>query len=384
MTNFKVLSLCFIFVFISLSVLLSHLFFTQVAAQLPYYRGTTANVSISGWVGKIIVLHNPVDFTPSGTDGLQPATDDNIKQDADALPYITVNTSGTTNINWGLSINASYLVDDRGNLINPANITVNTTCAGDIASPADIRLSTDLQTLCTWDSANPESLTKTDSTDVYFYLDIPAGQYNNTYNATFWLYVNSSDSYANDTWVGTWNITMKVRRYIEIAWSHVPITFSTMSPGTSSNATKGLKAGWPGNVTNGAATNIYLDLYINATNLIATSGDALTAWGGNEAEILTTNITYSNATDEFARAPEDLHLLQKDLPTSSECVETAMLTANWCGIHFKDKETYMNNTDFLNWWNITIDQTQYQGTYRGDVNAKAVDAGYDPTPFELP
>jgi hypothetical protein len=98
-----------------------------------------------------------------------------------------------------------------------------------------------------------------------------------------------------------------------------------------------------------------VDLYINGTDLTG-------------PEIINShNITYSNATSEDEWPFSFEHLLNNSLPDDS----TRGDFANWGNIP--------RGTDVFSYWNMIVPNVA-GGDYSGNVVAKAVDAGDDPTP----
>jgi hypothetical protein len=167
-----------------------------------------------------------------------------------------------------------------------------------------------------------------------------------------------------------------------------------MSPGTSSNAT-GLPSpgGFPSNVTIGRGTNIYVDLYVNGTNLVGISGAALTGCAGAPSQINASQITYANTTmgapdivtAAFYKTLNWFRILGPG-GTTSVCLDPAgPLNTNWCGNWYKNKGITMNGTDnpsdITSYWNITVPNSLLcseptpAGTFRGDVSFKVVRAG---------
>jgi len=379
-------AIIFSFVFLLiLTILFGSQFLVDVKAQ--YYRGTTANVSILGNLGSILVDYLPVNFTAGS--GLIPAVLDYEKQTW-GLGYIRVYTNTTTNVPWCLYINGTdvWVDGDSGSTEAPIpvnNITVNTTCNGSTTA-TDVRLATGApQELC----CGGDAIGSKSFTDVYFYLDVPAGWGNRSYNGVFWLYADAptaDPAHNNETWYsGLINGTAAVvRRYYEISISNVSVMFGALAPrlqpynATPTDAPTNY-TGWPATFTNGAASNVFIDMYINGTDLNGTTGDAATGWNGAPSKILLNdggsppdhgNLTYSNATDEFLRAAEDYHIVEYNLRATTQCLGSPLLTANWCRIE--------NNTDKSNWWNISIEPGVLGGDYGGLVNYKAVDTGYVP------
>lgn len=400
MINNKVAAIFSFLFLLILTILINFQLFVDVKAQIPYYSGTTANVSILGNLGGILVDYVPVDFS-HGSTGVTPATAYNDKSSWD-LGYIRVKTNSTTNVDWCLYINGTELwvngdpASTEATPIPANNITVNTTCNGTIAA-TDVRFTDTMQLLCC-EADNGGILNSKAFTDVYFWIDIPAGWENHTYNGSFWLLANSSaadPAHNNETWYSG-NIVggqpnngtnVIIRRYYEIAISNVSVMFGSLAPRLEPyNATPDNPpinyTGWPATFTNGAASNVFIDMYINGTDLNGTSGDAVDpGWGTNApAQIILNdggsppgrgNLTYSNATDEFDRTTVDFHIVTYSLPITTQCLGSSILTANWCRIG--------NNTDKPNWWNITVEPGVLGGDYGGFVNYKAVDTGYVPT-----
>lgn len=316
----------------------------------PGIEGTTANVTVYGALGDITVYFNPVNFTSSDVGEAPGATYS--KVNAGGVGYIRVNMTANNNMEWDIYMNASDLSD--GTYTIPAeNITVNSTC--NVKSPpvSLISLSNQLKPICYEDDAPESDIQPHDYTDIYFYLYVPAGQYNNTYFGDIWIYVNHTGTDPtgdNRTWYGPNNVTIKIKQFIEIMWSLVPISFGSMAPNTKSNATD--NTGFPANVTNTAVTNVFIDLYLNGTDLVS---------GANYIGV--DNVSYSNATSE-ANWPDSI----KDLTLSFPGV----------GNTFDNWQHVKNDTDLLSWWNISIPLAQPGGVYNGSVNAKAVEEGQTP------
>ena len=315
---------------------------------------TTANVTISGFIGDIVVTPPLlINFTVIGTSGLQPATSLNPKNNT--FQYITVKLNATSNSPFDLYINASAMTGaSTGFTIPVANISVNSTCNGSTGPPSPIRLSNSLKAVCGGDSG-VQSVTIYTSADIYFYLDIPAGQNNDTYTGNIWLFANYSGISSNSTWYGSGNTTATVRKYIEIQWnsSSSPISFGTLAPGSKSNATDQT---FPADIISGAATNVFIDWYLNSTNLIS---------GVNT--IGTGNLTYANATEK-KYWPNGTKTLSTTLPPSS----TNGDFPNWGNVG--------NASNTWVWFNISIPAGQQAGVYVGNLTSKAVEIGEDPTP----
>jgi len=349
--KFLIIFLIFIVGFIVWEIPEFKLFITGRVAT-PVTQPAIANVTVYGQLGNITVYFNPVNFTSSDVGEAPGGTYP--KVNASGVGYIRVNLTENNNMVWDLYMNASDLTDGT-HTIPAENISVNSTCSGQKTPPVSlITLSNNLKPIC-WEYDTPTSsdIQPHAYTDIYFYLYIPAGQYNNTYNGNIWIYVNHTGTDPtgdNRTWYGPSNTTVKVKQFIEIVWSLVPIEFGSMAPQTKSNATN--NKGFPANVTNTAVTNVFIDLYINGTNLV--SGANFIGVG---------NVSYSNATS-LATWPSSI----KDLSLSFPAVGTTF--NNWK--HIK------NNTDTLSYWNISIPTAQPGGVYEGTVNAKATEEGQDP------
>jgi hypothetical protein len=364
-------------IFIVFCVFIKFSDFESVFAQYsPVIHGTTANVSVSGYLGFINVTYLPVNFT-AGV-GRNPGT---IVAKANIQPYLTIDMTDQTNIAWDAYMNATNLipVNGVGTPIVPSRITVWSTCDGGVALPGT-SLGNNLIKLC-------EDITYNRNFDLYFNLSIPVGQYNNTYYGNLTIYVNSSDASPGDgsnrTWFGPNNTTVKVIQHIEFWWNAAttPINFATLSPGIgfcsgmplvcypSANAT-GPSAGFPANMTVGDNTNIYTDIYIKGNDLIGLSGMAL---GPPRFDILVGippargNLTYSNATSS-ANWPATIKFVNYSFQAPGPSYQGDF--ANWH--HVK------NYTDVPSFWNISVPNEAKQGSYGGDITAKAVDEGEKP------
>ena len=327
-------------------------------------RQAPINVSIQGWIGDIIVSYVPVNFTdPLSTEGVDPGVE-YPKFNADGVGYIKVETNGS-NVAWEIWMNASNLVGIKeGRVIAPGNISVWSDCNGTNPAPANISLSEDLQAIC--DSNYP--IPRNGSALIYFYLFVPVGMRNDTYFGNFTIYLNSTEAANNVSWDGVDQTTVIVRRHIEISWN-IPLGYITfgptpgapLSPGTY-NATPG--AGWPANLSSNANTNIDIDFYVNGTHLTCADPGSC----GSE-QVLSHNITYSNATSEQTW-PDSVKTLEIYLPANP---------TSWGG-DFPNWGLVPPATEIPTWWNITIVPGITPGPYSGYVNAKAVDHGADPTP----
>jgi hypothetical protein len=338
----------------------------NIGQQLP----TTANVTILGFLGDIIIKNSPVNFTVG--DGLSPGTDDNPKANGPGIyppnhGYIEINTSSGTNVVYNITINASYMIDTFGtSKINVSEIKINSSDCG-IFTP--IELSYTLQPIC-------QEVQSKQTVKIYFYLDVPVGQYNNTYNGEFWVYIYSNKADPNNnnrTWHGTiGNTTAKIKPVIDIVWELKPITFGTLIPGAIANATK--DRGFPTNISSTPLTNVYVDLYLNGTDLFNLA-DTTFFIGSN-------NITYSNATDiNGDDYPENW-------PSGISPLSHSFIKRTWTDVRygkfyefggeFPNFGLIPNNTYRLSWWNITIPLGMIGGDYVGDLRAKAIEANYDP------
>lgn len=353
----------FILFLITISCLFILSRFISVKSQALKEQPTTANVTISGFLGNIMVQFYPVTFVSAiNQPGVQPATtlETNPKRNEGSVGFIRVNTTTQTNVAWNISMNATDLVDSFGHIIPVSNIYVNSTCNGTKAYMAPLALSKGLQFIC--GGLGTDFIQKYNSADIYFWLSVPAGQFNSTYNGTFWILLNSTFAYNNRVFPNASagdsmnNINTTVKKYVEFSWDFVPINFGTMNPGTSSNATA--KQGSPANLTNGAATNIPIDFYINGTDL--NSGSDI---------IKSDNITYSNASTDNITLEWPFrvtHILNNSLPSGP------------IGGDFVNWGLVKNNTNILSFWNITIKPGQPGGVYSGNIYAKAVDSGTKP------
>jgi len=368
--------------------LLKIFYINPVKAQVE--QPATANVTILGVIGDINISHYPVNFTLEGVGGgLAPATDDNPKANGPA-PYIyppdhgfiTISANTSTNVPYNISINATNMTDDLGNIIPVYEIKFNSTCNDTLTE-----LIGDLQFVCQTDGI-PIEVPADENVNISFYLDVPAGQYNNTYDGEFWIYAHSYKADPNNnnrTWhginlgPGEGNTTAAIKTIIDITWKLKPISFGTLIPGAESNATG--NAGFPTNISSTPVTNVYIDLYLNGTDLFK-QGDPTHFIGPG-------NITYSNATDADADAePETWPDGIKPLPRSfvSETWRGTRYGQNYVwGGDFPNFGLIPNNSFILSWWNIIIPlelivgEPTPGGDYVGDLYAKAVDAGYSPS-----
>jgi hypothetical protein len=412
----QILAICSMLIFISITVALSYFFYSGVNAQIPVAQGSTANVTIMGHVGYLMVNYYPINFTSNttGSDiGLQPATNFNPKfqEKPSDQPYVRVKTNDSTNVNWCLYVNGTDLTvtgipSIQGIPVN--NVSFNTTCNGTLSAPQSVKiLSNGLQEVC---CANTPSrgLSSKSFTDIFFYIDIPAGWLNQTYDGAIWFYANStsltlSPAEDNSTWYGMkgtvpgkGNTTATIRQYIEFQFYWDPINFGTLTPGALNvNATSTpTPQGFPLNVTIGRGTNIYVDIYVNGTNLNGTSGAAATGWNNAPSQINASQIMYSNrsmmANDIITGSSYKILNTQRprSIPgvDSSNCHDpVSSLNDNWCGKWYKAKGWTMNgttNNDTTNYWNITIPtsglggESLPAGSYGGNIIFKIVRTGY--------
>jgi hypothetical protein len=345
------------------------------AQSVVQEQPSTANVTILGFLGDVIVQNRPVNFTIG--DGLSPGTDDNPKANG-PLPYppnhgyIEISANSSTNVIYNITINASDMVDSFGKKINVSEIKVNSSDCG-IFTPIELSYTTQL--IC--QETQPKQTVK-----IYFYLDVPVGQYNNTYDGEFWVYAYSNRADPNNnnrTWHGTLgNTTAKIKTVIDIVWELKPVDFGTLIPGSIANATK--DRGFPTNISSTPLTNVYIDLYINGTDLFNLADP--TFFIGSD------NVTYSNATD--ANADGD----PENWPDGIKPLTHSFIKNTWgdtrfgkyyeFGGDFPNFGLIPNNTYRVSWWNITIPtelitgQSVPGGDYGGDLRAKAVDANYNP------
>jgi hypothetical protein len=345
-------------------------FTSIVNSQTAQSAPTTANVTVSGCLDQINITYYPVNFT-LGTGRLPGIT----VSKTNIQPYLMVDMTINTNINWDAFINASNLlpVNGVGSPIYPNNITVWTNdCGG--GTPSSLPATTldyNLKRLCSEIPSNS-------GFNLYFNLSIPIAQYNNTYFGNITIYVNSTHSTGstcpyNVTWFGPNNSTVSIITSLEFYWdsSTVPIMFQTLSPGVgftspSANATypSGTQGGFPANMTIGRNTNIYTDIYIKGTDLIGYSGEAF-----NQHYNITIgpngNLTYSNATSNTT------------WPSYIKHVNYSFYAPPYVG-DFWNWRVVRNNTNVTSFWNISVPSLAKQGNYGGGITATAVDQGSIP------
>lgn len=338
--------------------------FMLVKAQ-EEYKSTTANVTVTGWLGPINVTHFPVNFTVGS--GLAPLGD-NTNYSKTNEPYLNVTILSST-VNWNISVNASDMISDDGYRIADYEIKFNRSCCnsgGCVDNATLVELSNAFQSVC-------ENQERDGHVLIYFYLDIPAGQPPGTYygNLTFYAHSNEAGTGVNNRiWYGEDNTTVTVRIYKEIHWSLTPIQFGVATPGTPKDAE--LNEGWPTNITVDARTNIFVDLYVNGTDLNWTDWGPVPPTG--ETLIDSHNITYANSTWDYydntgpyPTGEEVWHLLENERPATPPYGDFA----NWASIK--------NNTDVYSYWNITVPNVE-PGDYYGDVIARVFDEGTIPAP----
>jgi hypothetical protein len=323
----------------------------MLTGRIAQTAGTTANVTVYGKLGNVTVYFNPVNYTPSGSEGIAPGSF-YPKVDAGGVGYIRINLTADNNMAWNIFMNATELSDGAGHTIPVNAVQVNSSCDG---NPSSLQsLSNGFVDVCSENQGTPNDIEPHESADVYFWLNLPAGQYNATYSGHLWIYINHTGTDPagdNRTWYGPYNITVTVSKTIDLIWSLVPINFGSMAPGSSSNATD--NQGFPTNITSTAVTNVFIDLYINGTNLVEQIDPTKIIGVGN--------ISYSNAT-QLSQWPSSIKDLDINFPAST--------FGNW--------EHVGNATHTYSYWNITIPVAQPGGVYGGNVYAKAVEEGENP------
>ncbi|MCX6821272.1 MAG: hypothetical protein NTW30_00690 [Candidatus Aenigmarchaeota archaeon] len=331
----------------------------SVTGQSGGSQNTTVNITVGGNLDKIIVDYFPVNFTLEDS-GIAPGTDDNKKQNNQT--YLNVSIGGSTNVRWNVSINATNMTDGMENSIPVNEIKVSYSCHTDGVTIDYIDKTglayTPLYLSC--ENGGKTGLASNGYIYVNFFLDVPGGQYNSTYNGDIWLHATSSEAmggYNESTWYGPNNTTAKIKTRIDIKWTLTPINFGFVVPGYHANATN--NQGWPTNITIGKATNVPVDLYINGSDLTSS---------GIPDTIDSHNITYSNAANETEWPFPYVHTLNNTLPDDS----TNGDFANWGNIS--------RDTNVYSYWEITQVPNVPGGDYSGNVVAKAVEAGNDPTP----
>jgi hypothetical protein len=335
----RVNSILFFLIFlVSFFIILKFTNFISVKAQEPI-QGTTANVTVKGYLDKLIVQYFPVNFTVGV--GVQPGS---TYSKVNEQPFLEVTTGPSTNVKWDIAINGSDMINELGNRIPVENISFNSTRWTSLRY-----LSNQLQDV-------GFDIPATGSEQIYFYLYIPVGAANGTYKGNIWIYAwsnDASDGDNNNTWTGLDNTTVKVAVTYGVEWTLKPIDFGLLSPGVVGAKAKD-NFGWPTNITIVDNTNVPVDLYINGTDLVNAS----------EIPVIgSKNITYYNYTNNNYDLPPDLsnsiiHTLNNTRPASVTYGDFA----NWGGIG--------NNTDVYSYWNISLAIPGLKGTYYGNVTAR--------------
>jgi hypothetical protein len=316
--------------------------FVSVEAQEPI-KGTTANVTVKGYLDKLIVTYFPVNFTVGV--GVQPGS---IYPKVNEQPFLEVTTGPSTNVPWNISINGTDMVNELNNIIPVENILVNST-----NRPVALSLSNSPQDL-------EYDIEPSGARQIYFYLYIPVGAANGTYKGNIWIYAwsyEAADGDNNNTWTGLDNTTVKVAVTYGLEWTLKPIDFGLLSPGVI-----GAKAldnfGWPTNITVVDNTNVPVDLYINGTNLVNTSEISV---------IGSKNITYYNVSIPFT------YTTDPDL--SQSYVHTLNNTREYTYGDFANWGRIPNNTDVYSYWNISLAIPGLKGAYYGNVTARIFVSG---------
>jgi len=326
--------------------------FVSVKAQ--EVQPTTVNVTVTGNLDKLIVDFFPVDFGSGMPGNSNPYPKENPPQ-----PFLNVTTGPNNNVQWNISINGTDMINELGNIIPVNNISFNFTRGepGGIETDWPSFKNLSESTITFLKDLNPRDYVK-----IFFYLNIPVGSANGTYNGTIWIHASSNQAtpgYNNYTWTGFNNTTVTVLVTFGIEWGLKPIRFGTLSPGT--NEARAIDDyGWPTNVTVVDNTNILVDLYVNGTDLVG------------PGVIGSTNVIYSNYTNNNYTITPDLinstsHTLNLDRPPNPVYGDFD----NWGGVG--------NKTDVFSFWNITI-PTVPGGDYEGNVTARIFPTGRDPTP----
>jgi hypothetical protein len=301
---------------------------------------TTTNVTVKGTIGAISVLNFPVNFTtrPPGT-ACQP------KAQGGSVGYINVTLNSSNNVNYNVYINGSNLVSSDGASIPVSKIAFNDTDSDTTGCYFGTALSSSPVT-----ETGLTNRPFNQNTTIYFWINTTTGIANNTYTGNLTIFVNSTngDAENNETWTGLGNLTVIIDKNIEVQWSFVPINFTSLSPGSKANATA--NQGNPANFSIGANSNIYVDAYINGTDLTCVGG----ACGTNY--IFKGNLTYTN--------------------TSYYNGTFRQLSLSWQ--NFYNWNNTPNNTNLLSYWNISIPSGQSPGNYGGNITGKSVETGTSP------
>ncbi len=187
-------------------------------------------------------------------------------------------------------------------------------------------------------------------------MTIPVGARPGTYNGTIWIYAwanGADESNNNRTWTGLDNTTVTVAVAYGIQWELKPIGFGVLNPGTV--GAKAIdNAGWPTNITVERNTNIYVDLYVNGTDLHNIS----------EMPVIgSDNITYYNYTTQYDLPPD---LSSSVTQTLENLRPTVPDFDNWVAIG--------NSTDLFTYWNISIPNVP-GGEYYGNVTGRIFPTG---------
>jgi len=361
MTSLEDKSILFYLMFIFIIIFIGFMSFysiKSVTGQSGGSQNTTVNITVGGNLDKLIVDYFPVNFT-LGDSGLAPGVDDYPQRNNE---YLSVSTGMNTNVRWNVSINATNMTDGMGNYIPVNEIKVSYTCYTD-GFKIDYTYKIDLAhtpRYLSCENGGKTGLAPDGYVWVYFFLDVPTGQYNSTYNGDIWfdaVSLEAREGYNESIWYGPNNTTAKIKTRIDIKWTLTPINFGFVVPGHHANATN--NQGWPTNITIGAATNVPVDLYIKGSDLTSSNTPDI---------IYSHNITYSNAINETEWPFPYVHTLNNTLPDDS----TNGDFANWGNIS--------RDTNVYSYWEITQVPNVLSGDYSGNVVAKAVEAGNDPTP----
>jgi hypothetical protein len=337
--------------------------FNTVSAQYtPPIKNVTAGVRVGGGLGSILVYCNPINYT-LGSWGINPGVSTSPKINNCGRNDIMIDLDPTNNVKWDIFINATDMVDGAGHSIPVNNIYVNSTCGGGTGISLT-SLQYYLQTICT-------NIPYDNWANVSFYMNVPAGQYNNTYYGNITIYINSTGvemEPRNRTWFGLKNTTVKIEKFIDIAWGGVPVDFGTVGPGAKKNATDA-EHGWPSNITSSALTNIFVELYLNGTDFV--NKTSASPWNpsycsGGICLFESDNVTYSNATTLLSWPDRIISLSNTFYPSPGGDFW------NWGKTNFGNKTT-KNIT-----WNISIPNGMPAADYYANVNAKAVDVGEVP------
>lgn len=354
-------------VLIGIGFMVRNLDFGLVFAQYaPDIQNVQAGVTVGGSLGAINVSCSPINFT-QGSWGITPGTggEANPKRNGCNNDNIRVNLNPAgNNVVWNLSINATDMVDGLGHFIPVDEITFNSTCMSGAGISALTSLSNGLQYACTDVPYNEWG-------NISFFLNVPPGQYNNTYYGNVTLYANSTFAETeprNRSLALVDDTTVLIERTIEIVWGGTPISFATVAAGDPANATDA-ESGWPSNITSTSVTNIFVELYLNGTDFQNTTqaipwnlGFCLNGNCSFESE----NVSYSNAVtlDDWPSSILDLSNVFGSSPGGD--------FPNWGGLNFGNSTT--KNVS----WNISVPGGMPAADYYAIIWAKAVDVGETP------